>query len=210
MNATADTNWTTGDQAIYAGRKVTLGSFPTSANHRPRALGHACHLGDDCRRFDIVGNPNIVDQTAWECCLYPVPDTTCDACGKPCYDHTGHAAVWRAGNHTIGNAACGQALRRKIRAARRAKMTPIVKQTATTLLVSRPGTPYRSECWSATSKDGVWRYDREDEPTTPWYVKHIPTGRVADVTYGTLDAARYATGTGAIFEHLPELATAAT
>lgn len=68
-------DWQTGDQAIHQGQRVTLGLFPTSANHTPRALGHRCGLNADCRRWDLREGG-----TAWECTLSPIteqatPDT---------------------------------------------------------------------------------------------------------------------------------------
>jgi hypothetical protein len=36
----------------------------------------------------------------------------------------------------------------------------------------------RSEIWAAISCDGVWSYERSDEPGTPWIVTHEPTRHV--------------------------------
>lgn len=34
----------------------------------------------------------------------------------------------------------------------------------------------RVEIWSARSTDGLWTYEREESPGTPWVVTHVPTG----------------------------------
>lgn len=79
----------------------------------------------------------------------------------------------------------------------RRTLTPVIKHCATTIFRNNFADPAnRGECWSATSTDGVWRYDREEEPGTPWYVKHLPTGRVVDRTWGRLGDARHATANG--------------
>lgn len=33
---------------------------------------------------------------------------------------------------------------------------------------SRPDGPSRTECWGADTQDGLWRFQREDAPGTPW------------------------------------------
>lgn len=53
----------------------------------------------------------------------------------------------------------------------------------------------RVEAWSATSKDGVWTYERIEDTGTPWEATHVPTGIVSG-WYGTLGAARAATADG--------------
>ena len=46
------------------------------------------------------------------------------------------------------------------------------------------------QCWGARTTDGLWGFDREDMPGTPWSVTHLPTGTVVDRCVGTLDDCR--------------------
>jgi len=34
------------------------------------------------------------------------------------------------------------------------------------------------EIWGAESTDGIWTYERSEEPGTPWVVTHQPTGHI--------------------------------
>lgn len=90
---------------------------------------------------------------------------------------------------------CANQPRKTINAARRADMTPVVKHMANTIIGGDIRRTQR-QCWGATSVDGVWEYHREDEPSTPWYVKHVATGLIVDVAFSTLDKARRYTGSG--------------
>src|SRR5580765_4563393 len=71
-------------------------------------------------------------------------------------------------------------------------LRPIVKSFATTLRTST-GQPMRRECWEATTTDGLWAFERIEEPGTPWIVVHFPRTEDAETafcTFGTLKAAR--------------------
>jgi hypothetical protein len=56
---------------------------------------------------------------------------------------------------------------------------------------SRPG----SECWGAKTTDGVWAFEREESPGTPWITVHLETRTVCGF-HGTLRAARAAVAAG--------------
>jgi hypothetical protein len=51
------------------------------------------------------------------------------------------------------------------------------------------GVTRRAECWAARTTDGVWDFERTEEPGTPWSVGHTPTGIVVALQ-GTLRACR--------------------
>lgn len=55
----------------------------------------------------------------------------------------------------------------------------------------------RLECWSATSRDGLFLYERIDGMRgTPWQIVHVPSGVVyPEMLYGSLNAARTDTHT---------------
>ncbi|HEX4622308.1 MAG TPA: hypothetical protein VH208_12140, partial [Myxococcaceae bacterium] len=64
----------------------------------------------------------------------------------------------------------------------------------------RSVTPHR-ECWGARTADGVWSFERVEEPGTPWLIYHLPSladgsylGVVASET--TLDGCRRAVASG--------------
>lgn len=48
----------------------------------------------------------------------------------------------------------------------------------------------RPECWGARTADGIWVFDREDEPGTPWTVTHLPTRTVVCTYLGSLRQCR--------------------
>jgi hypothetical protein len=54
----------------------------------------------------------------------------------------------------------------------------------------------RLEGWSAVSDDGVWKYERLEEPRTPWSTVHVPSGIEAGSWAGTLSEAREMTANG--------------
>jgi hypothetical protein len=58
-----------------------------------------------------------------------------------------------------------------------ATLAPIVK-TEFARRFTRSGVTQHRECWGARTADGVWSFDREDSPGTPWLVYHQPS--VAD------------------------------
>lgn len=55
------------------------------------------------------------------------------------------------------------------------------------MLPSRGG---RRQCWSATTKDGTWGFAREEDRTTSWTVRHLPTGTVTAEYLGSLTDCR--------------------
>lgn len=123
-----------------------------------------------------------------------VANYICENCHQPAADHT-DSASWYVGDYHTGNRTCATQLRRKINAARRAEMTPVVKHMANAIFGGDIRRTQR-QCWSAVSTDGAWEYHREEEPGTPWYIKHVATGTVLNITFGTLDKARLYTGRG--------------
>lgn len=65
------------------------------------------------------------------------------------------------------------------------------------------------QLWGADSADGIWRFDREESPGTPWLAYHLPS--VADETlpgpvdqFGTITACREAVERGWLDKILPE------
>jgi hypothetical protein len=52
------------------------------------------------------------------------------------------------------------------------------------------------ECWGARTVDGIWGFDREDEPGTPWTVTHLPAGIVVCTYLGSLMQCRRYVGAG--------------
>lgn len=89
----------------------------------------------------------------------------------------------------------------------RGPMTPVTRVRHNTFAapVSDPGGRQRLETWVATSRDGLWRYERDDDgATTPWSVTYLPTGQARD-GYGQLDDAREATA-GRLLDELRAVA----
>jgi len=90
----------------------------------------------------------------------------------------------------------------------RATLAPVVKtRFAYRLTRGGAGVTKRRECWAAKTTDGVWDFEREDSPGTPWLVYHNPS--VADQTYplpvtlcGTLRQCRVLAASGALDEAL--------
>lgn len=80
---------------------------------------------------------------------------------------------------------------------------PVVRRTTRTvpaLLSRRAGTgsrglTLRKECWGAETTEGVWEFEREDSPRTPWLVYHRPTNALVDVG-GTLRWCRWYVAAG--------------
>ena len=69
------------------------------------------------------------------------------------------------------------------------------------------GLTKRSECWGAETADGIWDFEREDSPGTPWLAFHTPS--VADGSYslpvmmlGTLRACRALVASGGAAQEL--------
>lgn len=53
-------------------------------------------------------------------------------------------------------------------------------------------TPHK-ECWAAVSEDGIWAFERIEEPGTPWITTHVPSGRVMDRSGNLTKARKYVT-----------------
>jgi hypothetical protein len=66
----------------------------------------------------------------------------------------------------------------------------------------------RVETLAAFSADGVWGYERSDEPGTPWEVTHLPTGRVLRYAATNLRQARIGTAAGWVLAELDALVAA--
>ena len=69
------------------------------------------------------------------------------------------------------------------------------------------GLTERAECWGAQTADGIWDFEREDSPGTPWLAYHKPS--VADGSYalpvmmlGTLRACRILAADGTLDQSL--------
>lgn len=56
-------------------------------------------------------------------------------------------------------------------------LAPVVK-TRMAHRLTRGGVTRSAECWGARTTDGIWDFEREDSPGTPWLVYHQPS--VAD------------------------------
>lgn len=78
-----------------------------------------------------------------------------------------------------------------------------IARTPITNVTWYPNLRGRMEVWSATSVDGVWSYERDEVPGTPWIVKHVPTGRW--YYEPSLPKARAATASGAALRYLDAL-----
>jgi hypothetical protein len=81
--------------------------------------------------------------------------------------------------------------------------TPAKPRTALTPItnvIRYPNLRGRMEIWSAVSTDGVWEYERDEVPGTPWAVRHVPTDRW--YYEPSLPKARAATASGAALKHL--------
>lgn len=76
-------------------------------------------------------------------------------------------------------------------------MTPVTRSMRTTYIGGPDSGRTRKECWSATSTDGSWSYERLEDQGTTWSVTHLHTGCTCDVPYRSLNAARRATASGA-------------
>jgi hypothetical protein len=77
---------------------------------------------------------------------------------------------------------------RSAMAATRTALTPVDITYALWFVGGPDSGRTRREQESAVSRDGVWTYQRVDEPGTPWLVTHVPTGMVE--VFGSLRRAR--------------------
>ena len=80
------------------------------------------------------------------------------------------------------------------------KLPGIVKEYRTTTF--RNGRTQR-QCWSATTVDGAWRIDRQDDVNTAWVITHAETGYEVPQWFGTLPRALAAIGDGYAASTLP-------
>jgi hypothetical protein len=85
--------------------------------------------------------------------------------------------------------------------ARRPK-TPLAPLGEKIMFPSRSG---RRECWSATTADKEWFFERQEAPGTPWTVIHLPTKTIVDYCIGTLTQCRAYVGSGAAAADLKRL-----
>lgn len=69
-----------------------------------------------------------------------------------------------------------------------APLAPI-RKTRMAQRITRSGLTRSRECWGAQTTDGVWDFERTEEPGTPWSVGHTPTGTVVGL-HSTLRACR--------------------
>jgi hypothetical protein len=74
-------------------------------------------------------------------------------------------------------------------ARRRPALPPIDKRYSQTIIGEAGSGRTRRECWSATTRDGLWGFDRIEVPGTPWEVVYLPLRAPVGLT-GTLRAAR--------------------
>jgi len=79
-----------------------------------------------------------------------------------------------------------------------AALAPVSK----TLLPSRGG---RRQCWAATTTDGIWAFAREEDGTTSWTVRHLPTKTVVTGCLGSLRQCRAYVGSGEAREDLERM-----
>ena len=83
-----------------------------------------------------------------------------------------------------------------------------IRETRTAPRITRSGLT-RPECWGAETIDGIWDFEREDSPGTPWLAFHKPS--VADGSYalpvmmlGTLRACRILAVDGTLDQQLAQ------
>lgn len=86
-------------------------------------------------------------------------------------------------------------------------LAPIVKLVFRPRFTRNGQTPHE-ECWAARTTDGVWDFEREDSPGTPWLVMHRPS--VADQSLpvpvaqcGSLEQCQQFVGSGEAGRMLP-------
>jgi hypothetical protein len=78
--------------------------------------------------------------------------------------------------------------------ATKAPLAPIVK-TVMAKRITRDGLTKSRECWGAQTTDGVWDFEREDSPGTPWVVIHRETKEMVHLC-GTLRGCRWFVAAG--------------
>lgn len=81
-------------------------------------------------------------------------------------------------------------------------MAAVLAPVDKTMLPSRSG---RRECWSAVTKDKEWAFAREEDGTTSWTVRHLPTKTVVMDFLGSLRQCRAYVGSGEAREDLERM-----
>lgn len=81
-----------------------------------------------------------------------------------------------------------------------------IRKTQFAQRITRSGPTPSRECWAAETLDGLWSFEREDSPGTPWLLCHRPTDLTV-MQYGTLRSARLAVGYGDADQLLTERLT---
>jgi hypothetical protein len=75
-------------------------------------------------------------------------------------------------------------------------LAPIIKTVmAKRIIHGGRGVTQRSECWGARTTDGVWDFEREESPGTPWVVIHRETRETVHLC-GTLRGCRWFVAAG--------------
>jgi len=87
---------------------------------------------------------------------------------------------------------------------------PVTKPALPTVTREYRTTQFRNgrtqrQCWAATTVDGQWRIERQDDVNTVWVIFHIPTGHEVPTWFGTLDRARQAIGDGYAASTIPAM-----
>jgi hypothetical protein len=84
-------------------------------------------------------------------------------------------------------------------------LAPIVKtQFAQRITHGGTGLTRHRECWGAETADGVWDFEREDSPGTPWLTYHKDTRKLVNLS-GTLRQARIFVASGGAQRELDRL-----
>ena len=84
----------------------------------------------------------------------------------------------------------------------RPTLAPIVKTDfARRITYGGRGLTERKECWGARTADGLWLFDREDSPGTPWLVYRAPGTEGGEYggpvsMFGTLRGCRWYVASG--------------
>jgi hypothetical protein len=59
--------------------------------------------------------------------------------------------------------------------------------------------------WCRRTKDGIWAFAREEDSTTSWTVRHLPTKTVTENSFGSLRQCRAYVGSGEAQEDLERI-----
>jgi hypothetical protein len=82
------------------------------------------------------------------------------------------------------------------------RAVPVTREYRTTQF--RNGRTQR-QCWAATTIDGAWRIERQDDINTVWIVFHVATGHEVPTWFGTLNRALAAIGDGYADSTIPTI-----